>query len=103
MPGIDFREVRALIAISQVLDLGGFEVVARSGDQVRGPCPIHGSTTPRSRSFSANLRKNTFRCFGCGAAENQLDLWVAISRLPLINAAEDLCSRLSIKVPLVRK
>lgn len=57
-----------------VLGLCGFKATEALGDQVRGPCPIHGSPSPTSRSFSANLRKNNFRCFKCGASGNQLDL-----------------------------
>jgi DNA primase len=92
MPSIDFAEVRARIRMAQVLELVGFVAVSRMGDQVRGPCPIHGSSSPRSRSFSANLRRSTFQCFRCGAAGNQLDLWVAISKLPLHQAAAELCA-----------
>jgi DNA primase len=102
MPGIDYAELRARIAIAGVLRLCGFEAVDTSGDQVRGPCPIHGSTFPTSRSFSANLRKNNFRCFKCGAAGNQLDLWVAVSKLSLHEAARDLCAKLGIDLPEIR-
>jgi DNA primase len=101
MPSIDFAEVRSRVSIAQVLKLGGFVSVSRMGDQVRGPCPIHGSSSPRSRSFSANLRHSNFRCFRCGSSGNQLDLWVAISKLPLHEAAADLCARVGIETPLV--
>jgi hypothetical protein len=103
MPGIDFAEVRSRVRLAQVLELAGFRVVSRMGDQVRGPCPVHGSSSPRSRSFSANLGRNTFRCFRCGATGNQLDLWVAISKLPLHEAATDLCARLGIEIPFIRR
>src|SRR5688572_1222520 len=101
MPGVDYARLREIIPIAQVLQLAGFEAVERSGDQVRGVCPIHGSTSPESRSLSANLRKNTFRCFKCGAQGNQLDLWTAVSKLPLHAAAEDLCRRAGVEVPRV--
>ena len=103
MPGIDFTEVRARIHLADVLELAGFSVVGRMGHQVQGPCPVHGSSSPRSRSFSANLRRNTFRCFRCGAAGNQLDLWVAVSKLPWHEAAADLCARLGIEIPFIRR
>ena len=103
MPGIDYSKLRARIQISDVLKLAGFEAAETSGDQVRGPCPIHGSNSPSSRSFSANLSKNSFRCFKCGASGNQLDLWVAISKLPLHEAAKDLCERLQIEAPEIRR
>ena len=99
VPGIDYRELRSRIAVADVLEICGFRAVEALADQVRGPCPIHGSTSPTSRSFSANLRKNNFRCFKCGARGNQLDLWVAITKLPLHEAARKLCASLGIEVP----
>jgi DNA primase len=102
MPGIDFAEVRSRISMAQVLELAHFEAISRTGQQVRGSCPIHGASSPRSRSFSANLNRNTFRCFRCGASGNQLDLWVAISKLPLHEAAADLCERLGIALPIIQ-
>jgi DNA primase len=74
MPGIDFAEVRSRIGIAQVLELARFEASESMGDQLRGPCPIHGSTSPAGRSFSVNLRKHTFQCFKCRQSGNQLDL-----------------------------
>ena len=103
MPGIDYTELRTRIAIADVLRLCGFHAAETAGDQIRGTCPIHGSSSPTSRSFSANLRKNNFRCFKCGASGNQLDLWVAISKLPLHEAARDLCAKLGIDVPEMRR
>src|SRR5687767_11344587 len=103
MRGIDYAELRAVVTIAQVLELAGFVASEAAGDQVRGPCPVHRSSSASSRSFSANLSKNTFRCFKCGAAGNQLDLWMAVTKLPLHEAAKDLCSRLVVEVPLVRR
>ena len=55
MPGIHFAEVRARITLADVLDLLGFVPCESSGDQVRGPCLVHRSISPLSRSFSANI------------------------------------------------
>ena len=102
MPSLDFKAIRTAISITQVLEIVGFVTVEQSGDQVRGPCLIHGSTSPDSRSFSANLRKNTFQCFKCGAKGNQLDLYVAVTRLPLHEAALQLCEQAGIDDQQVR-
>jgi len=103
MPGIDYARLRAEVRIEQVLALLDFHATETAGDEVRGPCPIHGSTSSTSRSFALNIRKQTYRCFKCGAGGNQLDLWVAVSKLPLHEAARDLCSRLAIKVPEIHR
>lgn len=101
MPTIDYHLVRSRICMERVLNLLQFQPYRRLGDELRGPCPIHGSTSERSRSFAANVAKNTFRCFSCGASGNQLDLWVAICQLPMYEATLDLCQHLAEEVPFL--
>jgi DNA primase len=101
MPSIDYRAVREAVPLGRVLELLQFTPVRRRGDELRGPCPIHGSHSPHSCSFAANVRKQAYRCFVCGAGGNQLDLWVAVSHLPLYAATCDLCQRLGIPIPLL--
>jgi DNA primase len=99
MPGIDFTALRRQIRLGQVLELLDFVPVARRGAQVRGPCPVHRSHTPRSRVFAAHLERHCWHCFCCGAGGNALDLWVAVTKLPVYEAALDLCRRLHLDVP----
>lgn len=99
MPGIDFRQVRDRVAIGEVLELLHFQAVRSWRGQVRGPCPLHGSRTPTSCTFSAHLSRNVFQCFKCGAAGNALDLWAAATRQNVYAAALDLCNRLHREVP----
>jgi DNA primase len=98
MPGIDFAEVRARVTLAEVLDLIGFVPCETSGDQVRGPCPVHHSASS-SRSFSANLRLHIYRCFKCESSGNQLDLYAAVTELSLFEAAVALCEQLHHEVP----
>jgi DNA primase len=99
MPGIYFREVRALISLAEVLDLLRFVPVAAHHDQLRGPCPVHRPASPRSRSFSANLRRQVYQCFHCGSSGNQLDLYAAVTGLSLFDAAVALCEQLHRDIP----
>ena len=99
MPGIDFARLRAEITMEQVLDRLGFQPVARSGDQLRGPCPVHGSSSSRSRTFSVNVRHRRYYCHKCRSHGNQLELWAAVRDLPLYEAAVDLCRALGHPVP----
>ena len=99
MPGIDFGLLRRQLSLRQVLDLIGFTPVTRRGSQWRGPCPVHKSTTPRSRSFAAHVDKNCWHCFRCGAGGNALDLYLAVTQLPVHAGALELCARLHIGVP----
>jgi DNA primase len=99
MAGIDYRALRQRLRLAQVLDLLGFVPSARYRNQVRGPCPVHGSRTPRSRSFAAHLERQCWQCFNCGAHGNALDLWAAATKLPVYEAAVDLCRRLNLAIP----
>lgn len=98
---IDFRSLRELVPMEDVLRLLEFRATARHGDQLRGPCPVHRSTNETSRSFSVNLSKGVYRCFSpcCGSKGNQLDLYAAATKLPLLEATHELCNRLGLPPP----
>jgi DNA primase len=99
MAGIDFVLLRRQLSLTQVLDLIGFTPTTRCGAQWRGPCPVHGSKSPRSRSFAAHVAKNCWHCFRCGAGGNPLDLYLAVTKLPVYEGAVELCKRLHVAVP----
>ena len=99
-PAIDFAAVRAAVTMTAVLGLLGFQAQTTHGAQLRGPCPLHGSTAGTSRCFSVNLRDQIFHCFKCGRSGNALDLWAQASRQTPYDAARDLCQRLNIPLPL---
>lgn len=87
---IDFTELRQQVSLEQVLaHLGLLEGLSGSGPQRRGYCPLHSSDKHRHHSFSVNLEKNVFRCFDreCRQQGNTLDLWAALHKLPLREAA----------------
>jgi DNA primase len=99
MPAIDYRRARAELRLADVLTLIGYSPRCRDGEQLRGPCPLHGSRSRTSRAFAAYLGRNLYHCFRCGAGGNALDLWAALNRLPLHAAVLDLCQRLHYPVP----
>lgn len=94
MPTLDYPLIRSRITMQHVLELISFAPHQVSGPELRGPCPLHGSSGDTSRSFSVNVEKRVFRCFACGAHGNQLDLWASVRRQPLYEATLDLCDRL---------
>ena len=96
---VDYAALRQQLTIGQTLDLVGWQPTRQNGPQLRGPCPVHKSRGPKSRIFSVNTERNIYQCFKCGSKGNQLDLWVAVTGLPLYEAAIDLCDRLGIEPP----
>lgn len=99
MPLIDLGQVRREVHLAVVLELLGWRARECSGEQARGPCPVHGSTSPRGRSFSAHLERNIWRCFRCEAGGNALDLWVKATGQGLYPAVLELYRRLGRDVP----
>ena len=101
MPLLDMRAARSEIHLAAVLQLLRWQARTRQGEQVRGPCPVHGSSPlrRRSRSFSAHLGRNIWQCFRCGAGGNALDLWLKVWQLPLYPAVVELYEQLGRAVP----
>ena len=89
-PRVDFAFLRSQVSLEQVLrQLGFLDALRGRGPQRRGPCPVHGRPTDRAHPFSAHLGKNVCQCFqaDCAVHGNVLDLWAAVHRLPLYEAA----------------
>jgi CHC2 zinc finger len=89
-PQVDFIFLRQQVTLEQVLrHLGLFEQLRGQGPQRRGRCPLHAQLGDSQRTFSAHLGKNVFQCFdaSCAAQGNVLDLWAALHRLPIYEAA----------------
>jgi transposase len=89
-PVVDYEYLRQQITMSQVFQHLGLQGQLHGrGQQLRGPCPVHSQPAEPSRTFSVHLGKNVFRCFhaDCGIEGNVLDLWAAVHRLSLYEAA----------------
>lgn len=70
---VSFEELRKKLDFETVLRHYAVEI-KRKGKQHIGFCPLPGhSGKRRSPSFSANLDRGIFQCFGCGAKGNILE------------------------------
>jgi DNA primase len=70
---IDYKALRKQLDFAQVLQHYGVEVKTK-GTQHHGFCPLPNHNGKRnSPSFSANLERGIFQCFGCGAKGNVLE------------------------------
>jgi transposase len=89
-PKVDFAFLRQQVSMEQILrQLGLLDSMRGRGLQRRGRCPIHGQAGDTQPTFSAHLGKHIFQCFhaACRAQGNVLDLWAAVHKLPLYEAA----------------
>lgn len=79
---IDFKRLREKLSFEAVLRHYNVDVKTNKGRQHHGFCPLPNHQGKRnSQSFSANLEKGVFHCFGCGAKGNLLDFAVLMEKL----------------------
>lgn len=103
MPGVDFQVLRQEITMEQVLSQLGFQPKNKSGSQWRGVCPIHETTSERGPTFSVNVDTARYQCHKCQSKGNQIELWAAVKRLSIYDAAVDLCKALGRDVPWIER
>lgn len=73
---IDFKQFRETLRFEDVLALYGVPL-RRKGNQHLGPCPLPGHTARTGPpTFSVNLEKGCFQCFGCRTKGNTLEFAV---------------------------
>ena len=84
---INFKELRAKLDFEEVLRHYGVEL-KRKGEQHLGFCPLPGHHgNKNSPSFSANLARGIFQCFGCGAKGNVLEFAAMMEKVNLEDGA----------------
>jgi len=85
---VDFKAVKDAVDIQMVLGHYGVKGLTKSGDELRGACPIHKGSA-RSKNFTVNIRKNAFNCFSkdCKARGNVLDFVAAMEHCDVRDAA----------------
>lgn len=77
---LDFKELRRQLDFGEVLRHYGVELKL-SGDQHHSFCPLPSHQGKRnSPSFSANVKRGIWQCFGCGQKGNLLDFAVLMEK-----------------------
>ena len=82
---VDFAAIKQSVPLAPLLRQYQVKLRRSGRDQYRGCCPIHGGEG--REAFHANLSKNVFHCFSCGAAGTVLDFVAAMDRCSLREAA----------------
>ncbi len=85
---LDFKSSKREVKLETVLRHYRAELRRSGKDQYRGCCPIHRGEG--REAFHANLARNVFHCFACGAGGTVLDLVAAMERCSLYQAAQKL-------------
>ena len=80
--------------------LSGFVTLKKAGQNYLGLCPFHDEKTP---SFSVNLQRHIFHCFGCGKGGNVFTFLMEHENISFIEAVRHLAHHLNITIPETNK
>jgi len=97
MRPVDFLAIKQLVSVEKVLELIRWRPRWIEGKERRGPCPVHRSTNPDSRSFAASVEG--WYCHTCKRGGDQVSLYAAVYELQPLAAAVEMCQRLGLDVP----
>lgn len=92
MPSLDFESIKRAITIDEVMSLIGWKGQLEPRGTERGPCPVHGSKNPKSRSFCVTGQE--WYCHGCKQGGGVLELYRLVCQKPIYEATLELCERL---------
>lgn len=88
MDWVDFAAIKRSVSLAVLLRRYQVRLRRSGRDQFRGLCPIHRGEG--RDAFHANLSRNVFHCFSCGAGGTVLDFVAAMERCTLPEAARKL-------------
>ena len=82
---VDFAALKRSVPLALIFERYHVKLRRSGRDQYRGLCPIHRGEGPEA--FHANLSRNVFHCFSCGAGGSVLDFISAVEGCTLREAA----------------
>src|SRR5580700_10744096 len=94
---VDFKAIKAAVSMQAVLDRYQINWLRKSGDELRGRCPIHQGEG--QNTFHVHLAKNAFNCFSCKARGNVLDFVAAMEKCSVRDAGLKLQEWYSVAQP----
>ncbi len=71
-------------------------VLKKKGQNYWGCCPFHNEKTP---SFSVNVQKGIFKCFGCGEGGDAISFLMKINNQSFNDVIKDLAQQYNIELP----
>jgi len=91
---VDFTAIKRSVQLAPLLRQDQVKLRRSGRDQYRGGCPIHGGHG--REAFHANLSKNVFHCFACGAGGTVLDFVAAMEGCSLREAALKIAHQINV-------
>lgn len=92
MAFLDIPAIKTEATLARLLDKIGWRPTSSVAGERRGPCPIHASNSPRSRSFA--VKGEAWYCHKCKTGGDVIDLWRALHPGPLYESIVSLVADL---------
>lgn len=86
-------EIKSRIVIQDVI--GEYVKLKKSGADLEGLCPFHNEKTP---SFKVEVKKNMFKCFGCGIGGDAVKFLMEHKKISYIDAIKLLAAKYHIDI-----
>jgi len=95
-PGTKYMDADKLLdAVDIVEVISGYTQLRGSGNEQRGPCPLHGSANIRSLKVDGS--RQLFYCFGCQKGGNAINFIMEIEGLAFKEAIAFLVEKFNVK------
>lgn len=88
------EEIRARADIREIVS--EFVTLQKRGKYYTGLCPFHGEKKP---SFTVNVDRQIFHCFGCGEGGNVFKFLMKINNLSFPEAVRSLAAKVGVDLP----
>ena len=88
-------ELKLRLNLAEIIE-SKIKVTKRVNNEVFALCPFHKEKTA---SFSFNVDKGVYNCFGCGEKGNIFDFLMKIENLRFVDVIEELSEKAGLKVP----
>lgn len=88
-------ELKLRLNLAEIIE-SKIKVTKRVNNEVFALCPFHKEKTA---SFSFNVDKGVYNCFGCGERGNIFDFLMKIENLRFVDVIEQLSEKAGLKVP----
>lgn len=95
IPPETLDEIRSRVDLASLVADRGV-ALKRTGSSLQGLCPFHGEKSP---SFDVSKRRQTFKCFGCGAQGDAFAFVMQLDGVSFVEAARDLAAREGVEIP----
>lgn len=94
IPDEKIEEIRSRADILEIVS--EFVTLRKRGKSYTGLCPFHGEKTP---SFTVNVDRQIFHCFGCGEGGNVIRFLMKINNLSFPEAVRSLAAKVGVDLP----